>query len=314
MANYKIIFNPTAGRGTAKNKISEIEELLSAYGIEFDMEFTDKRGQAIGMAKEAAEAGYEVVVAAGGDGTVNEVLNGLMEAKKNGADKARMGVIAIGTGNDFAYGAHIPPGVEDGCKTLADNHRHIIDVGHVVGGDFPEGRYFGNCIGVGFDAVGGFVAAKLHPLRGFFNYLVAVILTVFYYFKAPTLEIEYDDEKITKPFMMCSIMNGTRLGGGFYMAPNAITNDGKFDLCIVEDAGRLRILTLVPYFFNGTQESQKEIQIVQGSRVNVTAVEGVLPAHVDGETLCEEGHRVEVTLLPKTLEVVCQAQEKTQEA
>jgi diacylglycerol kinase family enzyme len=69
---------------------------------------------------------------------------------------------------------------------------------------------------------------------------------------------------------------------------------------------------LVPYFFNGTQESQKEIQIVRGSRVNVTAVEGVLPAHVDGETLCEEGHRVEVTLLPKTLEVVCQAQEKTQ--
>jgi len=314
MAKYKIILNPTAGRGTAKSKVPEIEKLLTGHGIDFDLEFTHSRGEAIGLAKEAAENGYEVVVAAGGDGTANEVLNGLMEAKKNGADKASMGVIAIGTGNDFAYGVNIPPGVEDGCKTLADDHRHIIDVGHVVGGDFPQGRYFGNCIGVGFDAVGGFVAAKLYPLRGFFNYLVAVILTVFYYFKAPTLEIEYDNEKITLPSLMCSIMNGTRLGGGFYMAPNALTNDGKFDLCIAEDAGRLRILTLVPYFFNGTQESQKEIRIVRGSRVNVTAVEGVLPAHVDGETLCEEGHRVEVTLLPKTLGVVCQAQEKTQTA
>lgn len=314
MTKYKIIVNPTAGRGTAKNKAPDIEAFLSRYGIKFDMVFTEMQGHAISLAKEAAEKGFGVVVAAGGDGTANEVLNGLIEAQKNGADSTSMGVIAIGKGNDFAYGINIPPGVEDGCKILIDDHRQVIDIGHVVGGDFPEGRYFGNCIGVGFDAVTGFVAAKLHPLRGFFSYLVAAILTVFYYFKAPTLEIEYDEEKITISSLMCSIMNGTRLGGGFYMTPNALTDDGKFDLCIAENAKRLRILALIPYFFSGTQESQKEIQIMQGSRVNVTAVEGFLPAHIDGETLCEEGHRVEVTLLPKTLEVVCQEREKTQTA
>ena len=314
MAKYKIILNPIAGRGGAVKDAPEIERLMSEYGLDFDIVFTEKRGQAIGMAKEAALAGYDVVVAAGGDGTANEVLNGIMEAKQDGAHGAALGVIPIGTGNDFAYGANIPTGVEDACETLAGDHRHIIDVGRVVGGDFPEGRYFGNCIGVGFDAVGGFVAAKLKYMKGLLNYLVAVILTIFVYFKAPTLEIEYDGKKVVMPSLMCSIMNGTRLGGGFYMAPDAINDDGKFDLCIATNPSRLRILTLVPYFFNGTQASQKEIQIVRGSRINVTAVEGVLPAHVDGETLCEEGHRVEVELLPRQLEVVCKTPEETSKA
>ena len=314
MTKYKIILNPIAGRGGAIKETPKIESLMAEYGLDYDIEFTTERGEAIGMAKKAAEAGYDVVVAAGGDGTENEVLNGLMEAKQSGADKAAFGVIPLGTGDDFAWGANIPVGPEEAIKTLAKDNRMMIDVGRVVGGDFPDGRYFGNCIGVGFDAVGGFVAAKLKYMKGFLNYLVAVILTIFVYFKAPTLEVEYDGKKIRMPMLMCSIMNGTRLGGGFFMAPDAKMDDGKYDMCIVEDAGRLRILTLVPHFTKGTQETQKEIQIVRGSRISVTAVEGTLPAHVDGETLCEQGHRVEVELLPKILEVVSRTPESTPKA
>jgi diacylglycerol kinase family enzyme len=98
------------------------------------------------------------------------------------------------------------------------------------------------------------------------------------------------------------------------MTPDAKMDDGMFDMCIAEDAGRLRILTLVPHFTKGTQETQKEIQIVRGSRISVTAVKGTIPAHVDGETLCEQGHRVEVELLPQMLEVVSRTPESTQKA
>jgi len=103
---------------------------------------------------------------------------------------------------------------------------------------------------------------------------------------------------------MISIMNGKRMGGGFHMAPKGNPSDGKLDLCIASEAGRLRIFGLVPYFIKGTQEGQPEIRMERTDRIAVKAVKGSLPAHCDGETLCREGQELAVELIPAALDFV----------
>jgi YegS/Rv2252/BmrU family lipid kinase len=241
----------------------------------------------------------------GGDGTANEVLNGLMRVKTAGGTPPTFGVLSVGRGNDLAYGAGIPTELDAGCRALALACRRPIDVGRVTGGLYPEGRYFGNGIGIGFDAVVGFEAAKLRRLTGFAGYLVAALKTIFLYYRAPVVELSYDDQTLTLSPLMISVMNGRRMGGGFMMAPNARPDDGLFDLCIVRQVGRARIFGLIGHFTKGTQATQEPVQAVQARRVVATAVEGVLPAHADGETLCTEGQTLELELLPAQLEVIC---------
>ena len=108
----------------------------------------------------------------------------------------------------------------------------MIDIGRVAGGLYPQGRYFGNGVGIGFDAVVGFVAQKKKRLTGFASYIVAALKTIFLYYRAPLVRIEYDGQTLTLPSLMVSVMNGRRMGGGFMMAPQAQPDDGLFDLCI----------------------------------------------------------------------------------
>ncbi len=302
---YNIIVNPISGRGHGGEAIPQIERMLGEYGLEFDLARTERPWHAAELAQQAAASGYDVVVAAGGDGTANEVLNGLMWAKQAGITSCAMGILCVGRGNDFAYGMGIPADLEAGCRALAQGHRCLVDVGKVTGGDYPEGRYFGNGVGIGFDAVVGFEAVKMTWLTGFPSYIVAVLKTVFLYYKAPLTKIEYDGQTITQPSLMVSIMNGQRLGGGFFTAPEGKPDDGLFDLCIAHEVSRLRIFGLIPHFLRGTQASQEPIRMEQAHKVIVTAVEGVLPAHTDGETLCTAGERLEVELFPGQIEMIC---------
>jgi YegS/Rv2252/BmrU family lipid kinase len=246
------------------------------------------------------------VVVASGDGTANEVLNGLMRARLAGFDKTAMGQIAVGTGNDFAFGMGIPAGIDEGCKVLAENYRRRMDVGIVRGGDYPEGRYFGNGVGVGFDAATGFVAARIRWMRGLLLYLIAAIETIFIYYKAPAVKLQYDDTTMDISPLMISIMNGRRMGGGFFFAPNGNPSDGIFDLCLARSASQLRIFGLIPYFMKGTQATQKEVSMAQARKVKVTAVEGSLPVHCDGETVCYEGNELDIELLPSQIEFITQ--------
>jgi len=304
MVRYQLIVNPISGRGTAERMVPKIEERMRLLNLTFDLVRTERPWHAAELAEQAAKDGYDVVVSAGGDGTANEVLNGLMNAKKAGANRTAMGVLGIGRGNDFAFGVGIPHGVEAGCKVLADNFRRRIDVGQVRGGLYPEGRYFGNGVGIGFDAVVGFEALKMKRLKGFASYMVAALKTIFLYFHAPTISIETDDEKSTLPSLLVSVMNGRRMGGGFLMAPQAVPDDGLFDLCIASEVGKLKIFGLFPRFIKGTQAGHKAIKTGRTTKITVNALEGVLPAHADGETLCVDGKRLSMEVLSKQLEMV----------
>jgi YegS/Rv2252/BmrU family lipid kinase len=304
MPRYYLIVNPTSGRGFAGRSLPALEEELKKLNLDYELVLTERPWHAAELAEQAARRGVEIVVVASGDGTANEVLNGLMKARQAGFDKTAMGQIAVGTGNDFAFGMGIPQGIEEGCQVLAANHRRRMDVGLVKGGDYPDGRYFGNGVGIGFDAATGFVAARIRWTRGLLLYLIAAIETIFVYYKAPDVEMTYDDQKIELSPLMISIMNGRRMGGGFFFAPNGDPGDGKFDLCIARAASQLRIFGLIPYFMKGTQATQKEVSTGQARKVRVAARRGTLPVHCDGETVCVEGHELSIELLPQQIEFI----------
>jgi diacylglycerol kinase (ATP) len=274
------------------------------HNLEYELVRTERPWHAAEIVEEAARNGYDVIVLASGDGTANEAINGLMRARAAGFNHSAFSILPVGTGNDMAYGLGMRGTLEEGIAALAKNQRKRIDIGFVKGGDYPEGRYFVNGIGIGFDAVVGFVAVKIRWARGLLAYLIAVIQTVFIYYKAPTVEITYNDISFRLSSLMISIMNGQRMGGGFYMAPHGDPSDGHFDLCMVSHAGRARIFGLVPHFLKGTQASQPEITTGRTHKITVKALKGTLPAHCDGETLCESGQELSAEIIPAAIEII----------
>ncbi len=309
MGIFKIIVNPVSGRGKGAASIPTVRQLLESHGLKFDLVQSERPWHAAELAQQAVRDGFEVIVAVGGDGTANEVLNGLMQAKQGQPDSAMpaaMGVLCVGRGNDFAYGMGLPSDLEIGCKVLAQNKRRTVDIGRVSGGDYPQGRFFGNGVGIGFDAVVGFEALKMKRLSGFPSYIVAALKTIFLYYQAPEVQLHFDGQDIRLRALMVSVMNGRRMGGGFRMAPTARQDDGLFDLCIAEQVSRGRIFGLIPHFMRGTQASQNEVRTAQASRLTVQALHGYLPVHADGETICTRGVQLTLEILPKQIEMVCQ--------
>lgn len=300
MADHLIIVNPIAGRGAGRDIVPRVDRLLRELGVSFERVFTERPWHAAELAREAAASGYRVVVALGGDGTSNEVLNGLMEAQEAGEGDAALGVLCVGTGNDFAYGAGIPLDLEAGCAALARGRTKAIDVGHAKGF-----RYFGNGIGIGFDAVVNVQAARYRRLRGFAVYFVAVMRTLLFYYRAPLTRVELDDEVLELPALMVSIMNGRRMGGGFIMTPDSAPHDGLFDLCIGGKMNQLQMLALVPRFMRGTQVGHPKVMMRRSRRVRVTIEDGTQVVHADGETIAMAADELEFEILPQRLRVVC---------
>lgn len=298
------IVNPISGRGAGQAAANALKQMAGSANMDHKLVMTEEIGHAIRLAQEAASDGVEVVVAVGGDGTANEVLNGLMRARQAGSGAPAMGVIGVGRGNDFAYGMGVPAGLEIGFQILTQGRRQLMDVGFVKGGLYPDGRFFGNGVGIGFDAVVGFEAAKLKRLHGFANYLVAALRTMFLYYRAPLVRVELDNDMLRLPALMVSIMNGRRMGGGFMMAPQAKNADGLFDLCVVGQVSRMGILGLIPQFTKGSQADHPKVNMRQSRLVKVIAEQGSLPAHADGETLCTDGTALDLELLPGALKIV----------
>lgn len=303
MTRYKLILNPTAGKGNGLKVRPEIEANLKSCNLDYDIDMTGFPEHAIELAKKAAEDGFDVVVACGGDGTANEVINGLMQYKQTHKKCPLMAVIPVGRGNDFAFGAGIPATVEASCDLLASGLKKKIDIGKITGGAYPQGLFFGNGVGVGFDAVVGFVAAK-SKLTGMLSYLVAALKTIFIYYKPPLLDVITDSKTFQISALLVSIMNGKRMGGGFMFAPDGLPNDGIFDLCIVRTVPQSAIIGLISKVMKGTQAAHPAVTTIQSKKVVVKAVQGTLPVHADGVTICEEGQEITVELLPKELEII----------
>jgi YegS/Rv2252/BmrU family lipid kinase len=297
----KIILNPVAGRGYGAKAESELRQHLEAEGVDFDLVRTDGPWHAAELAEQAANDGFEIVVAAGGDGTTNEVVNGLMAASQNGLS-GTLGVIPVGSGSDFANNVGIPAGLQDACRRLASGQTRILDVCRVtVQGQRP--RYFDNTVNVGFGGIVTVEALKVKRLRGMALYLPVVLKTVFLA-QNPRVTVEYDDQVLALPAVMICVGNGPREGGGFFCTPHAQPDDGLLDVCIVREIGRVAMLGLIPHFMKGTHVDREPVTMVRARRVTISSPDDLV-AHMDGEVLCTDAHRIACEILPERLRVRC---------
>jgi len=300
MEPMKVILNPTAGKGRGARIEGELQRYLLENKLAFDLARTSARGHATELAAQAASDGYETVVAVGGDGTSNEVVNGLLAAA-DGAHTAALGLIPVGSGSDFAYSLGVPTDLEAACRHLAKSSIRAVDAGRVtLDGAAP--RYFDNTVGVGFDAIVTYEALKVKRLRGLALYLPVVLKTVFLYGKAPNVTIEHDAASLSLPAMMVCTGNGSREGGGFFVTPDARPDDGLFDVCIVRELGRLATLSMIPLFMKGTHTDRDPVKMIRTKRLKVSSPDELI-IHVDGEMLCTDGHELEIELLPGRLRV-----------
>ncbi len=301
MKSAKIILNPIAGRGYGDRSEPALRRFLSAEGVDFDLARTEWAGHAVTLARQAARDGFEVIVAAGGDGTTHEVVNGLMAEAGDGAIGV-LGVIPVGSGSDFAHTIGIPPDLKGACQRLARGQTRIVDVCRVTVDDQPA-RYFDNTVNVGFGGRVTYEALKVKWVRGMALYLPVVLKTIFLS-QAPRLTIEYDDRKLELTALMVCVANGPREGGGFFTTPDAQPDDGLLDLCITREIGKMDMLALVPRFMDGSHVNHEAVTMARAERVVISSPDELI-AHADGEMLCTDAHRLEFEILPRRLRVRC---------
>jgi YegS/Rv2252/BmrU family lipid kinase len=298
-----VVLNPIAGRGNGARSEADIRQLLTAEGLDFDLVRTEGHWHAAELAQDAATNGYGIVVAAGGDGTFHEVVNGLLEACPDGEVAGTMGVIPVGSGSDFANTVGVPFDLRRACRQVAHGADRVVDVGQVrVDGGEPE--WFDNTVNVGFGGVVTREARKVKWLTGTALYLPVVLKTVFLYYRAPQVEIECDGERLALPAVMICVANGPREGGGFFVAPDASPDDAAFDICVVREISRLRMLSLIPLFMKGTHCDADSVRMMRGARITLRSDEDLI-AHADGEMLCTEGHQIDFEIVPSKLCVRC---------
>jgi len=299
----KLIANPEAGKGHAGKVLPQIQGCLARHGVEYDLVHTRAPGHGIELARQAAMDGYERVVAVGGDGTTDEVANGLLFAAEEGYQSV-LGAIPAGSGNDFSYAVGIPPDPEGACRRLVEGQVRAVDVIRVTVDGQP--RIFDNSAGIGYDADVLLETRKVNWLRGFPLYLWAVFRVLATNSKWPyPMRITVDGQ--TLPYQavtLITIANGPRAGGGFLLAPDARPDDGLLDVCVADQLGRLGILRLLPHAMKGTHKGKKSVTMLQGRHVLIEGGRG-LPGHVDGEVLCAQGHCIEFEILPRRLRVWC---------
>ena len=296
----RVIFNPQANRGTAAGLLPELERCLGEHG-QADLVQTTRPEEAAELAARALEQGFEKIVAAGGDGTVNEIVNGCL-SHDGKEDWGTLGIIPIGSGNDLAWTLGLSPDLETACARVFTGERREIDLGRITDGD-GRSRYFCNGVGLGFDATVAREVQRITWAGGFAKYLIGLARTFILYYDAPQASIRFGDKEICDEIMMLTVSNGRRHGGGFIITPEATLDDGCLDLCIVRRVGRLDILQLIPKFLKGVHIHDARVQMDRGGRVIVEVPDG-LATHLDGEIFADAARWLDIEILPKRLAVI----------
>lgn len=298
----KFLVNPNADMGRAWRTVADLRSLVEEFGGA-DWAGTVYPKHATSLAHQAAEDGYKLVIAAGGDGTVHEVINGLMRVPENA--RPRLGIVPLGSGNDFAHTLGIRKNPVEALKQVFTGKPMRIDLGRFDIGR-GEYEYFDNTFGMGFDATVTIRSHRLSMLRGFMMYLVAVLQTIALNHEAPMMHIEADSGCWNEETIMFVVCNGPREGGGFSVAPEAAVNDGVLNFAAVSHVSRLMMLRLIPEVMNGTHGRFKQVRMGQLHQLTLHA-ERPITIHADGEVICGFGmdvQRVSVEIVPGALEII----------
>lgn len=270
--NYYFIVNPVAGRGRALRAWQTLQEQLRKIGLEFDYSFTDGPGHATELAKAAAARNCAACIGVGGDGTLHEMLPGLINTQ------TALGCVPAGTGNDFARSIGIPRSLAEYPAWLTRASSSRMDVPYV------NSEAFLNVAGTGFDAVvADTVNKKYRWLHGTAPYLLAVFQNMIQYHNAP-LTIELDDHPpITQKTLLVAAGNMQYYGGGIRICPQADPADGQLDFCIAGNLARAEIMNMLPKTFSGRHLGHPKCLYVRAAHARISGPP--LPLQADGQII-----------------------------
>lgn len=286
-----MVLNPLAARGRAGRQEGRLVRALEAVGLRPVVRRTRAPGHAAELVRQAAVEGLRVICAAGGDGTLHEAVNGLLELPP--PERPALGVIPLGSANDFAKMLHLRPGIEEAARRLAAGGCRPVDAGRA------GSRFFINGMGMGFDAQVARESASIPFLGGTPLYLLATLRALWSY-PCPQMEIEVDGRAWRCPTLLCSVSNGACIGGGFWIAPQAAVDDGWLDVCHASGLGRAAILRLLPEIMRGTHVGKEPVRLERARRVRLRS-DTPLHVHADGELLPLPLQELEVEVLPRAL-------------
>lgn len=295
--NPALFLNPIAGRGRAKRRLPRILELLESAGVNAVVHQSIGVGDLENQVFEAVRNGAAQLIVAGGDGSIHEAVNGIMEA----GEEVALGVVPVGTGNDFAKAAGIPLDWEAATTLLA---RRIadgatprrIDLGRM------NDRWFANGAGIGLDAKVTRIARSYRWPIGDLVYLAAILQAMLDGIATPEILIEADELQWDGPLTLANISNGPWVGGMFHIAPMANNEDGVLELLIAKPVTRGRILRLLPKLMRGQHMDEAEIVHASVRQVKISA-SATVPSHLDGEVQPLQSD-FEIEVLPAALQLL----------
>lgn len=269
---HLFIINPIAGKGSSVKLIPEIRKLFEGRKEEYVIEVTERPGHATEIAAKHASSDNLRVYSVGGDGTLNEIVNGMA------GSSCSLAVIPAGSGNDFSRSLEEGDDAAEVLRKTVDGVEKRIDLASV------NGKYFINIASVGFDAevVHNTEAFKKLPLiTGSFAYILGILSTILRY-KNNYISLNIDGTTLETAVLLVAVANGRYYGGGMLAAPEAIVDDGLFDICIVKRMKRPKVLTLFPEFMKGRHASIEEVSFRRGKRVEISSANELL-LNIDGE-------------------------------
>ncbi len=296
----KVILNPYSNRWNAKKRWPEAEAALREAGLDFELAVSERPRHIIELAEQAARQGFSPVIAAGGDGTIGEVVNGLARAAKGDAELlGPLGILPLGSANDLVDNLGLPTGLEAAAQVIAAGKTRRMDVGYV------NGFYFANNSAIGLEPYITLVQQRITWIKGMVRYLVAAVRGIW---DNPqwTAKIEWDGGEFEGPALLVTVGNGPRTGGVFYMAPHADPFDGKLTFVYGYRKTRAQIFRLLPRTMKpgaGSFVEMDGIHEQQATRIKIH-MEGPAPAHTDGEIFSEGIQDLEYRIFPGRLQIL----------
>ncbi|MCL4505302.1 MAG: diacylglycerol kinase family lipid kinase [Chloroflexi bacterium] len=303
MYRIKVIYNPRANRGRNPRDITELREIARTLGAS-EWIHTEYPGHAILLAAQAAREGYQRVVSIGGDGTLHEIVNGLLQIPDQ--ERPQLGIVPMGSGNDFVVGVGATSNIRRAIEHVFDDaHIRRIDAGFVRFGDGAK-HYWCNMLGIGFDAAVTLQSQHINWLRGQAMYFLAAVRTIIENYDAPEMIMELDGSPLRQRVQMLTIGNGTREGGGFITTPDAQVDDGRLDYAMFQPVSRAMMVRLIPEVMRGTHGRFHQVRM---GKIVVLKLQADRPLliHADGEMLARYSDNVtvvEVGIVPGALTLV----------
>jgi diacylglycerol kinase (ATP) len=296
----KIILNPYSNRWNAKARWPQAEAALKAAGVDFDLAISERPRHIIELAEQAAREGFSPIIAAGGDGTIGEVVNGLARAANSDKDPlGPFGILPLGSANDLVSNLGLPTDLEAAARVIAAGKTRPMDMGYV------NGFYFANNSAIGLEPYITLVQQRITWIKGIMRYLVAAVGGIL---DNPqwTAKIEWDDGIYEGPVLLVTVGNGPRTGGVFYMAPHADPFDGKLTFVYGYRKTRGQIFKLLPLTMKPGKGSyvEKEGMFERQATWVKIHIEGPAPAHTDGEIFSTAIQDLEYRILPARLNIL----------